>query len=251
MYPNIKINSFRFIFNVTPSLVRATTTTCTTRTGRRPVPSSPPTGRAEPSLNLAGQNTIQDIEIDHNNHLQQVCREIIEFLLYFILQAKLVKGTRGDWPNFPLGQLSNITTRWRHQAVIKEREIEVNNFYQNFLSNNDFLQLLYREIMVILLYRARDVLQYKLVEGTRGNEKLLISLCIKNNHTYFLTQAVICDFFYSFINDCRNDMLLNRFRIKLLNILVMSSNISERDGVIDRLFLSKDSQALNKDHALT
>ena len=32
--------------------------------------------------------------------------------------------------NFPMGQLSNITTRWCHQTVIKEREIKVNHFYQ-------------------------------------------------------------------------------------------------------------------------
>ena len=29
-----------------------------------------------------------------------------------------------------MGQLSNFTTRWPHQTVIKEREIKVNNFYQ-------------------------------------------------------------------------------------------------------------------------
>ena len=29
-----------------------------------------------------------------------------------------------------MGQLSNITTRLRHQSVIKEREIKVDYFYQ-------------------------------------------------------------------------------------------------------------------------
>ena len=32
--------------------------------------------------------------------------------------------------NCPVGQLINITTLWRHQTVIKEREIKVDNFYQ-------------------------------------------------------------------------------------------------------------------------
>ena len=34
-----------------------------------------------------------------------------------------------------MGQLSNITTRWRHQTVVKEREITVNNFYQKAVKN--------------------------------------------------------------------------------------------------------------------
>ena len=34
-----------------------------------------------------------------------------------------------------MGQISNITTRCRHQTVIKEQEIKVDNFYQNAANN--------------------------------------------------------------------------------------------------------------------
>ena len=41
-----------------------------------------------------------------------------------------------------MGQLSNITTRWRHQTVIKEREIKVNNFYQKVVKDFMFYNLM-------------------------------------------------------------------------------------------------------------
>ena len=37
----------------------------------------------------------------------------------------------GNLTEFPHGTIkSNITTRWRHQTVIKKREIKVDNLYQ-------------------------------------------------------------------------------------------------------------------------
>ena len=36
--------------------------------------------------------------------------------------------------NFPMGQISNITTLCRHQTVIKEREIKVDNFFQKAIN---------------------------------------------------------------------------------------------------------------------
>ena len=41
-----------------------------------------------------------------------------------------------------MGQLSNIITRWRHQTLIKEREIKVYNCYQKAVKKDNTISIL-------------------------------------------------------------------------------------------------------------
>ena len=64
---------------------------------------------------------------------------LLEYLVKYVWKIRkcFMTNPRKSWgpaggnlTYYPHGTKSNITTLWRHQTVVKEREIKVNNFHQ-------------------------------------------------------------------------------------------------------------------------